>query len=63
MKVTIDNLDGQGAVDYSAAVCAEAPLKIDRVLNAPSRCSGVLDVSDAAVAVPVRRGRVVVKLR
>ena len=60
MKVTIDNLDGLGAVDYSATVCASGPLKVERVLNAPSRCSGMLDVSDAAVAVPVRRGRVVV---
>ncbi|HEY6413782.1 MAG TPA: hypothetical protein VIX42_08845 [Edaphobacter sp.] len=60
MKLTIDNLDGLGAMDYSGAVCAEAPLKIDRVLNAPSRCSAMLDVSDAAVAVPARRGRIVV---
>ena len=60
MRVTIDNLDGAGAVDYSAAVCADGPLKIERVLNAPSRCSGLLDVGDAAVAVPVRRGRMVV---
>ncbi|HWW22457.1 MAG TPA: hypothetical protein VNY78_01085 [Edaphobacter sp.] len=60
MKVTIDNLDGLGAVDYSGAVCAEKPLKIDRVLNSPSRCSGMLDVSDAGVAVPARRGRVVI---
>jgi len=60
VKVTIDNLDGAGAVDYSAALCADGPLKISRTLNAPSVCSGLLDVSDAAVAVPVRRGRVVV---
>jgi len=60
VKVTIDNLDGLGAVDYSGAVCAETPLKIDRVLNAPSRCSGMLNVGDAAVAVPGRRGRIVV---
>jgi hypothetical protein len=60
VKVTIDNLDGAGAVDYSAALCVDGPLKIERVLNAPSICSGMLDVSDAAVAVPVRRGRVVV---
>ena len=31
-----------------------------RVLNAPSRCSGMLDVGDAGLAVPVRRARVVV---
>jgi hypothetical protein len=60
MRVTIDNLDGAGAVEYSAALCADKPLKIARTLNAPSVCSGLLDVSDAALAVPARRGRVVV---
>jgi hypothetical protein len=60
VKVTIDNLDGAGAVDYSAALCADGPLKIARSLNAPSVCSGMLDVSDAALTVPARRGRVVV---
>jgi hypothetical protein len=60
VKVTIDNLDGAGAVDYSAALCADGPLKIERALNAPSICSGMLDVSDASLVVPARRGRVVV---
>jgi hypothetical protein len=60
MNITIDNLDGAGAVDYSAALCADGPLKISRMLNAPSVSSGMLDVSDAGVSVPVRRGRVVV---
>jgi hypothetical protein len=60
VKVTIDNLDGAGVVDYSAALCADKPLKIARTLNAPSVCSGLLDVSDASLAVPARRGRVVV---
>ncbi len=60
MTVTIDNLDGAGAVDYTASVCADGPLKIERVLNAPSRCSGMLDVVDEGLAVPVRRGRMVV---
>ena len=59
MKVTIDNLDGVGAVDYSAALCADGPLKIERTLNAPSVCSGMLDVSNAALFVPVRRGQVI----
>jgi hypothetical protein len=58
--MTIDNLDGNGAVDYSGALCTPGPLKIERVLNTPSICSGMLDVSDASLAVPVRRGRVVV---
>ena len=58
MRLTIDNLDGLGAVDYSATVCPEGPLTIERVLNAPSRCHAVLQVSDAALAAPVRRARV-----
>ena len=57
MKVTIDNLDGAGALDYSAALCPEGPPKIARTLNAPSVCSGMLDVSDAGLPVPGRRGR------
>jgi hypothetical protein len=60
MNITIDNLNGAGAVDYSAALCSDGALKISRTLNAPSVCSGMLDVGDAGVSVPVRRGRVVV---
>lgn len=60
MKITIDNLDGAGAVDYSHAVAADGPLKIERTLNAPSVCSGMLDISATTLAVPARRGRVVV---
>jgi hypothetical protein len=65
--LTIDNLDGNGAIDYSSALCADAPLTIERVLNTPSRCTGALDVGSPAnpgasstLIVPVRRGRVVV---
>lgn len=60
MRVSFDNLDGKGALDYSGCVCPEGPLKIERVLNAPSTCSGTLSVTDAGLAVPVRRARVVV---
>jgi hypothetical protein len=60
VKVTFDNLDGRGAVDYSGYVCASGPLKIDRVLNAPSRCSGTLVLGGSALTIPVRRARVVV---
>jgi hypothetical protein len=60
VKITIDNLDGAGVLDYSSALCADGPPKVARSLNAPSMCSGMLDVSDAALAVPARRGRVVV---
>jgi hypothetical protein len=70
--LTIDNLNGAGAVDYSAVVSADAPLSIERSLNAPSRCSGALQVgapanpgasypqAGAPLPVPVRRARVVV---
>ncbi len=67
LKLTIDNLNGAGAIDYSAAICPDAPLTIERVLNTPSRCTGLLEVgaqanpgSGTALLVPVRRGRVVV---
>ncbi|MDP9052231.1 MAG: hypothetical protein M3O31_16155, partial [Acidobacteriota bacterium] len=62
MTLTIDNLDGRGAVDYTSAVSAGGPLnlnlKIVRVLNEPSRLSGSLVLGDEPV--PVRRARVVV---
>jgi hypothetical protein len=60
VKLTIDNLDGAGAMDYSGFLCGNGPLKITRTLNAPSICSGMVDVDDAALTVPARRGRVVV---
>ncbi|HEV2618872.1 MAG TPA: hypothetical protein VGU23_02925, partial [Acidobacteriaceae bacterium] len=67
MILTIDNLDGAGLLDYSATICADVPLEIGRVLNAPSRCSGSLDVGSSAnpgdsstLPVPVRRARIVV---
>ncbi|CAN5577786.1 hypothetical protein BH10ACI4_BH10ACI4_36400 [soil metagenome] len=63
MRITFDNLDGNGVVDYSACVCADGALtlKIERVLNAPSRCSGMLLLMQAeGPPVPVRRARIVV---
>jgi hypothetical protein len=65
--LTIDNLDGAGALDYTAAICPDQLLTIERVLNTPSRCSGMLQVGspvDPATGilppVPVRRGRIVI---
>jgi len=67
VKLTIDNLDGLGAVDYSAGILADRALAIERALNAPSRCTGALNAgavadpgSGTALIVPVRRGRVTV---
>lgn len=60
MILTIDNLDGRGTVDYSAALSADAPLKIERTLNAPSRCTGALMLNaEPARALPMRRARLV----
>jgi len=67
MRITIDNLDGKGPLDYSAAVSADGPLKIERVLNQPSRCTGDLlfggnfmPGANPNLPLPARRARVVV---
>jgi len=60
VKITIDNLDGMGALDYSGWISAVEPLKVERKLNAPSTCGCMLDLNSATVRVPARKGRVVV---
>ncbi len=60
MRITIDNLDGKGAVDYTGAVAAEGPVTLQRVLNEPSRCTAEILVGAQALELPVRRGRVFV---
>jgi hypothetical protein len=62
MTLTIDNLTGAGAVDYSATLSADAPLTVERVLNTPSRCSGalLLGTGPTALPTPARRARVIV---
>ena len=60
MRMTIDNLDGLGALDYSPWISAEGPLKVKRTLNAPSTCTCLLELGSAGLAVPARRGRVII---
>lgn len=60
MKVTIDNLDGKGAVDYSQCVVATEKFLIRRQLNEPSICSFTLAPVAMNLATPVRNGRVIV---
>ncbi|HEX3570731.1 MAG TPA: hypothetical protein VHU44_07900 [Acidobacteriaceae bacterium] len=67
MQITIDNLDGKGPRDYSAAVSADGPLKIERVLNQPSRCTGELlfggcfmPGADPGLTLPARQARIIV---
>lgn len=60
MRLLIDNLDGQGAMDYSAFVSSAVPLTIRRSLNAISHCEGSVCLAGMALVVPVRRARVFV---
>jgi predicted RecA/RadA family phage recombinase len=60
LRITIDNLDGLGAVDYTGAVAAEGRLRVERKLNAPSRCVADIVEGVGGVTLPVRHGRVVV---
>ena len=60
MRITIDNEDGRGAVDYTSAVAAEEPLTVQRKLNEPSRCTAEIVLGLQELAAPARRGRVVV---
>lgn len=60
MKLTIDNLDGKGAVDYAQAVVAAEKFSIKRQLNEPSLCSFCIAPSVLNLSTPVRNGRVIV---
>jgi hypothetical protein len=60
VRITIDNLDGLGTMDYSGAVAAEGPITVQRALNVPSRCTAEIVLGVGGLAVPVRRGRVMV---
>ena len=60
MKLTIDNLDGNGAVDYSQAIVSREKFIVERQLNEPSLCSFTVAPSGANLATPVRHGRVIV---
>ncbi len=58
MKITIDNLDGKGALDHTGALSGEAPAIIERKLNQPSRC--VVNLMPEGDAPPVSGARIVV---
>lgn len=60
MQITIDNLDGLGARDYTASVAPQGSITIQRVLNTPSRCTAEILVGEAGLPLPSRLGRVVV---
>ena len=62
MILTVDNLDGRGAQDYTAVIDrtrASEPLIITRKLNAPATLKTVLCLAASSLIVPVRRARVI----
>lgn len=61
MRITIDNLDGLGARDYTSAIAAEGPITLQRALNVPGRCTAEVVVGAAGLPLPARLGRVVVE--
>ncbi|MFT4114390.1 hypothetical protein [Silvibacterium sp.] len=60
MKLTIDNHDGNGAVDYSSVIVTNAKFRIERPWNAPSLCGFTVAPTAAGLPVPARNGRVIV---
>ena len=60
LRISIDNLDGLGAVDYTAAIATQGRLRVERKLNAPSRCTVEVVESAGGLRLPVRHGRVIV---
>ncbi len=60
MRITIDNFDGLGVMDYSDAIAVEGPITIQRGLNEPSRCTAEIVLGIAGLAVPERRGKVTI---
>jgi hypothetical protein len=59
LKLTIDNYDGKGPVDYSSSIVAGKPFRILRRLNQPVTC-GVTLFPGPGAATPARSGRMMV---
>ncbi|HLX83329.1 MAG TPA: hypothetical protein VKR59_05505 [Terriglobales bacterium] len=62
MKLTIDNLDGLGAQDYTAFVDSSKSPSLVRKLNAPAKLTVGLVTQGATLAVPIVSARVVLTL-
>ncbi|MFP5229824.1 MAG: hypothetical protein ACLGXA_19595 [Acidobacteriota bacterium] len=59
MKVTIDNHDGKGPVDYSNAVVGRRAFRVVRRLNQPATCALTL-LPASSLPTPARNGRILV---
>jgi hypothetical protein len=60
VRITIDNQDGLGALDYTGVVAMDGPIAVQRSLNEPSRCTAEIVLGLQGLAVPARRARVIV---
>jgi hypothetical protein len=60
LKLTIDNYDGKGPVDYSGSIVAGRPFRILRRLNQPVTCEVTLLLPAPGLATPARNGRMIV---
>jgi len=59
LKLTIDNHDGKGPVDYTSSIVSGEPFRIVRRLNQPVSCE-VTVFPGSSVAMPARNGRIIV---
>ena len=59
MKITIDNHDGLGPVDYTQSLTGKAPFTLQRKLNQASLCTLLLDCNTSGFARPAKYSRVI----
>jgi hypothetical protein len=59
LKITIDNHDGLGPIDYTQRLSGGSPFMLHRKLNQVSLCTLLLDCNAAGFAVPAKYGRVI----
>ena len=59
MKLTIDNLQGQGAVDYTAALDGTVAPRVERKINQPAEMRCSLVGSSAGFVAPATGARVI----
>lgn len=60
LKITIDNHDGRGALDYSQCLAGVDSFTLTRTLNQPSVCTMLLNCGAAGGSIPAKYGRVIV---
>ena len=58
MKLTINNFDGNGLVDYTGCIVEGRTFRIDRTLNAPSMFYVSLLPAATSLPIPLRNARV-----